>query len=198
MLARSVFCASAALIFSCSNAPSTPVTYTFVGTVDGSNAVVGLAVTGNNANLFFCGTGSTLVAQTHWIPGNVTFGQTFTFTDGTATATGTAGTTHVSGMFTPTASSQPLMWSADIVAPGTIAGVYDEQNDQGNAALVVLQSDANATPVAQGAYLPMLTPTAVLQVTPYMPLVVTQQGIEVTVPVGGTPTTWYLPPATGD
>jgi hypothetical protein len=196
MLARSVFCASAALLFSCSSAPAT--TYTYVGTVDASDAVVGLAVTGDNANLFFCGTGSTLTVQTHWIPGNVTFGQTFTVTDGTATATGTATTTHASGTFTPTPTSPTLTWSADIVAAGTLAGVYDEQNDQGNAALVVLQGDPNAMPVAQGAYLPISTPNAVLQVTPYTPLTVTPQGIEVTVPVGGMPMTWYLPAATGN
>jgi len=187
-----------ACLVSCSNASPNPITYTYVGTVDGSNAVVGLAVTGSNANLFFCGTGATLSTQTHWIPGTVTFGETFNFTDGTATATGTASTTQASGTFTPTPSAQPLSWSANIVVTGTIAGVYDEQNAEGNAALVVLQPTSEATPVGQGGYLPAAVTSAVLQVTPYMPLVLTQQGIEVNVPIGGSSATWFLPAATGN
>jgi hypothetical protein len=184
-------------LVSCSNASPDPITYMYVGTVDGSNAFVGLAVTGNNANLFFCGTGATLSTQTHWIPGNVTFGQTFNFTDGTATATGIASTTQASGTFTPNPSAAPLSWSANIVVNGTIAGVYDEQNAEGNAALVVIQPTSEATPVGQGAYLPTTSTSPVLQVTPYMPLVRTQQGIEVDIPIGGS-TTWFLPAATGN
>jgi hypothetical protein len=186
------------VVASCGGSPGTPTTQTFVGRVDGSNAFVGLAITGENANLFFCGAGATLATDTHWIPGTVPSGQTFTFTDGTASATGTTHGTYASGTFTPTPSAAPLSWSADLVASGTMAGVYDEQNEQGNAALIVVQPSATAKPVAQGAYLPPRLKGAILQVTPYAPLVVTQQGIAVLVPLGGSNKKWFLPLATGN
>jgi hypothetical protein len=166
--------------------------------VEGSNAFVGLAITGSNANLFFCGKGATLASQTHWIPGTVKSGEAFHFTDGVASATGSTTATHASGTFTPSASSQPLSWSADIVVSGTAAGIYDEQNSEGNAALTVIQPSASTAPIAQGAYLPNDVKDAIAQVTPFGKIYVSKQGVPVDVPINGSTKEWYLPPATGN
>jgi len=178
----------AASALSCGGTPEMAAmtsTQTFVGKVAGSDAFVGLVITGTNANLFFCGSGATLSAETHWIPGTVQPGQAFKFTDGVASATGTASSTLASGTFTPTPSAHPLSWSADVVSGETIAGVYDEQNQQGNAALIVLPPNGTAGSESQGAYLPPNPKGRIEQVTPYRKLALMGQSIEVTLPLGG-------------
>jgi hypothetical protein len=196
-------CAMGVAVFavSCGGTPATTgttSTQTFVGKVAGSDAFVGLVITGTNANLFFCGSGATLSTDTHWIPGTVQQGQAFKFTDGVASATGTASSTQASGTFTPSSSAQPLSWSADVVSGETIAGVYDEQNQQGNTALIVLPPQGTAAPESQGAYLPPNPKDAIAQVTPYGKLALMGHVIEVTVPVGGSSKQWFLPRATGN
>jgi hypothetical protein len=180
----------------------TSTTTRFVGTVDGTNVVVGLVVTDGQALLFFCGKGETLTTLTHWMHGAVTLGQAFELTDGTASATGTATATtsasHLSGTFMESASGKPMTWSADLVTGGTLAGVYTDQLSEGLVALIVLQSSASATPMAQGAFHDVMLKDAILQVTPLAPLALTGGGLAVDVVVSGATKKVFLEPAVED
>jgi hypothetical protein len=136
---------------SSSSGPAVATTQ-FVGTVNGTNAVVGVVVTGDKALVFFCGTGSTLSTLTHWMHGSITVGQPFTVTDSTATASGTATATGVTGTLSVEDAGPPIMWSASVVASGTAAGVYTDQATQGLADLIVTQPTPSVTAMLQGAF----------------------------------------------
>jgi hypothetical protein len=196
-----------ACVTSCgsSSAPPSPplaTTERYVGTVEGSNALVGLAVTDGKALLFFCGAGSTLTTSTHWLRGSVTLGQSFQLTDGVATATGasTGSSTpqQISGTYTESASGKPLSWSASLVTGDSLAGVYDDQLSEGLVSLIVLQPSSKDAPVAQGAFHVTVGVVAVLEVTPLSPLAQTAKGIEVDVVVSDTKESVFVVPAVGD
>jgi hypothetical protein len=178
----------------------TSTTTRFVGTVDGTNVVVGLVVTDGQALLFFCGKGETLTTLTHWMHGAVTLGQAFELTDGTAraTATATPSASHLSGTFIASASGKPMTWSADLVTGGTLAGIYTDQLSEGLVALIVLQSSSSATPMAQGAFHDVMLKEAILQVTPLAPLVLTGGSLAVDVVVSGASKKVFLAPAVED
>jgi hypothetical protein len=177
-------------------------TTTFVGTLEGTNALVGLVQTGGQALLFFCGTGQTLTTLTHWMRGPGTVGGTFDLTDGSAKATVAAasgsGATHVSGTFTDGGSGKPVAWSADLVQKGTLAGVYTDSISEGLVALIVLQPDADAKPTAQGAFHEATTKNEILQVTPFAPIARTAKGLPVQVVVSGATEKLFLSPAVGN
>ena len=71
--------AVAAVILGCSSSSTTPTssptTERYVGTMDGTNVLVGLVVTDDTALLFFCGAGATLTTLTHWMRGPATLGK---------------------------------------------------------------------------------------------------------------------------
>jgi hypothetical protein len=177
-------------------------TTTFVGSVDGTNVLVGLVVTNGQALLFFCGAGKTLTTETHWMHGAVTVGQAFNLTDGTASATGAAsggsGATHLTGTLAESASAKPVTWSADLASGGTLAGVYTHQLSEGLVALIVRQPLAKDAPVAQGAFHEIKAKEAILQVTPLSPLAVSAKGLAVDVVVSGLKQEVFLSAAVGD
>ena len=176
---------------------------TFVGSVEGTNLLVGLVVTNDQALLFFCGAGQTLTTETHWMHGAVTVGQAFNPTDGTASAmagaaSGGSGATHLTGTLMESSSAKPLTWSADLVSSGTLAGVYTHQLSEGLVALIVQQPTANAMAKAQGAFHVLKAKEAILQVTPLSPLMVGEKGLAVDVVVGGVKQEVFLTPASGN
>jgi len=191
-------------VASCGSSSAAPMggTSTFVGSVEGTNLLVGLVVTNDEALLFFCGAGKTLATETHWMHGAVTVGQSFNLTDGTATAAGAAaggsGATHLTGTLMESASAKPLTWSADLVSGGTLAGVYTHQLSEGLVALIVEQPTAKAMPTAQGAFHELKVKEAILQVTPLSPLTVSDKGLAVEVVVSGVKQEVFLSAAVGD
>jgi hypothetical protein len=202
VLALSVLACVTSCGSSSASLPPPATTERYVGTVEGSNVLVGLAVTDGKALLFFCGAGSTLSTTTHWMRGSVTLGQSFKLTDGAATATGasTGSSTpqQIGGTYTESASGKPLSWSASLVTGDTLAGVYEDQLSQGLVSLIVLQASSNDAPVAQGAFHVTVGAAAVLEVTPLSPLAETPKGIEVDVVVSGIKESVFLVPAVGD
>jgi hypothetical protein len=191
-----------ACLASCGSSSGPPVTTTerYVGTVEGSDVVVGLAVTEGKALLFFCGAGEALATSTHWMRGSVTLGQSFQLGDGVATATGAATGSakpqQISGTYTESASSKPLSWSASLATGATLAGVYDDQLTEGLVSLIVIQASSKDSPVAQGAFHLTEGMARVLQVTPLSPLALTVKGIEVDVPT--VKDSVFVTPALGD
>jgi hypothetical protein len=186
---------------SSSSGPTTAATVEYVGTVEGTNVLVGLVVTNGHALLFFCGAGDTLTTLTHWMHGSVTLGKAFDLTDGTASATGAAtgaNAPHISGTFTASPSAKPMAWSADFVTGSTLAGVYTDQLSDGLVALIVLSPPEAGTPTAQGAFHDVALKDEILQVTPLNPLMLTPQGIAADVVVSGATQEVFLTPAVGD
>jgi hypothetical protein len=203
-LAVALALAGLACTVSCSSSsgPTVAATVEYVGTVEGTNVLVGLVVTNGQALLFFCGAGDTLTTLTHWMHGSVTLGKAFALTDGTASATGAASgslnASHLSGTFTPSASAKPMAWSADFVTGSTLAGVYTDQLSAGLVALIVLQAPDAGTTTAQGAFHDLALKDEILQVTPLNPLALTPQGIAADVVVNGATQEVFLTPAVGD
>jgi len=181
--------------------PST-TTDRFVGTVEGTNVLVGLVVTDGKALLFFCGKGDTLASETHWLRGSVTVGQAFNLTDGTATATGDAtsgsGAAHLTGTYKESASADAKSWSVDLTTGSGLSGVYTDQLSQGLVALIVVDPGSGAPPVAQGAFHVVTIKEAILQVTPLNPLSISKEGLAVDVEVSGATEKVFLAPAVGD
>jgi hypothetical protein len=194
-------------VTSCSSssggAATTTTTEQFVGTVEGSTDLVGLAVTDGQALLFFCGAGATLTTSTHWMRGAVTVGQAFSLSDtagasATGDATATVGATHLTGTFKESSSAASTTWSADLVTAGSLAGLYTDPLSEGLVSLIVLPPEASGAPVAQGAFHETALNGDILQVTPIKPLARTAAGVAVDVDVSGATEKVFLTPAVGD
>jgi hypothetical protein len=190
------------LACSSSSSPApTATTSRYVGTLAGTNVVVGLAVTDGNALLFFCGADATLTTMTHWMRGSAMLGQSFTLSDGVASATvaaaGSASATHLSGTFSVSASAKPVTFSLDL-AQGELEGVYTDQLSEGLVTLIVLESGAHASVTAQGAFHDLTAKIEIEQVTPLNPLDLTAKGIAVDILVNGAKQQVFVTPAVGD
>jgi len=189
---------AATLVFACGGSSSNQgPTESFVGTVSGTDAVVGLVVNGDDAFLFFCGGPTTLQSLTHWIHGTVQAGEPFQFTDGVVTASGSIAGGRASGTLRLSSGGSPEAWSAEAPASGTTAGVYAKNiPDEGLADLVVLPASGGEEPTAEGAF--RTTASAIFQVTPLHPLENTSQGVAVNVTFAGSVHEEFLTPATAD
>jgi hypothetical protein len=181
--------------FGCGSSSSSPgpvgatTTQMFVGTVAGTDALVGLVVTGSKALLFSCGGTNSFSTTTYWFRGTVAPDQAFTLTTSasTATGTGTFTATGANGTISPAGGGAPLTWTAAAPAMGTLTGVYTEDvAGQGNGYLIVEQPSPSAPAVAVGAFKLTSTTEFPLQVTPLSPIAMTAKGIEATVVLPGS------------
>jgi hypothetical protein len=175
---------------------STPMTQTFVGSVDETDALVGLVVTGSDALLFVCGESSLFATTTRWFSGTVAPGKpvSMSASPGTGSATATVTSNGASGTFTLGGSDAALHWTAALPVAGTLTGVYTDNVSQGDGYLIVQQLAPSDAPVAVGAF--QAAGDEVLQVIPLRPIVMTSEGIEATVELKAAPVLLNLLAAT--
>ncbi len=156
----------------------------FVGAVTGSDAQVAIVVEGPKAFLFFCGGAMTYSTHTKWFRGDASLAAPFTLVQTGWTATGalqTDGTTINGTLDRAMDGEAPLAWTATSVNPATAAGLYEETDADGTAALIVTQPTASDTPVLQGAF---KTPNGLVQQV--VTLVPITDGFKGDVTVNGT------------
>lgn len=173
-------CAGGWCTSGCGSAASTPAggadaatagPRVFVGAVNASDARVAVVARGAAARLYFCGGDASYQSFTRWL-------------DVTADGTGRVQVEPDAGAGFRVAaklSSSALRGTVDdgdgeshdfvaqLIAPHTIAGLYEASPDCGRVGLIVTQASAQAEPVGQGACIPD-DGSPVQQVNPLLPL----------------------------
>ena len=155
----------------------------FVGAVTGTDARVALVVEGPKAFLFFCGGAATYTTHTKWFRGGASLAAPFTLVQTGWTASGTLQTdgTTINGTLDRAMDGEaPLAWTASAVNAATAAGLYEETDTDGTAALIVTQPTTADMPVLQGAF--KSGNGVIQQVVPLLPV---PDGFKVTVTVNG-------------
>jgi hypothetical protein len=140
-----------------------------VGTLAGTDAVVGIVSRGSHVSFYLCGGASTYGTLTHWFGGTLTNGSLHATTtdgptltlDGTLDADGVTGTLTISG-------GEVRTWTAHPVNTGTLEGLYATIDDGCRTGVVVTQSSAAQPPSVQGTWCNAADEH--LQVTPMHPV----------------------------
>lgn len=115
------FLGLAILLAGCGPKPE-PDTVTYVGTVDGSDAVIGFAVRGDLVVGYVCGGPSTLSTLTTWLSKPEFDGTSFELSRGDGEVTGTLGDRVITGVATVGGATHSF--SASEVVAGGPAGLY--------------------------------------------------------------------------
>jgi hypothetical protein len=150
-------------------------TTTYVGTVDGTDVAVGLVSDGSHVALFFCGGPASFATSTKWFrfDGDAS---SFTATADDWNAVGSASESSASGTV-DRGDGVALSWSASRADDGSLVGLY-ESNDANGTAGVVVRSATNATET-QGAFIDEAK--EVEQIIPIFPLDLEAKGLHVTI-----------------
>jgi len=170
----------------------------FTGTLDGTDARIGVVAAEHHARLYFCGGDSTYTTLSRWVPAAVAAsGQLLpdTAAETSWVVEGTLASSAVDGSLRPDDASA-YQFRAERVDERTIAGLYEGTSPCGKVGLIVSQSSPEESPVAQGA---CITSTGdgtadVHQVNPVAPLTRAADGT-IAVQVAGTSETLRLTPA---
>jgi len=167
---------------------------TYIGFVNGSDAVMALTVDGDEAFGYTCGGGTSLESHTMWFGGDAfTFGEGRVFIDcgdssinATIAADGT-----VSGIATILGEDSEFF--ATRTVEGTMAGLYKDADPDCSTGAVVFQESPEVEPFVQGAW--CNGGGAFAQVTPMSPVQLTADGLPVEIPISEDHMTQrYLPP----
>jgi hypothetical protein len=143
---------------------------TWVGTVERSDVIVGIAASGRAATLFFCGGARSYVTRTHWFKTENFSSSDFSVQDGEFRVSGVIRDDQIEGTV-EFGEAEPLSFSAGRPGPDTLAGVYDAIGPCGHAGLIVFQSAADAESYAQGACVLRDGDAVVIeQVNPVLPI----------------------------
>ncbi|APR87630.1 hypothetical protein A7982_12979 [Minicystis rosea] len=149
----------------------------YVGTVAGSDAVVGLVGDGEHVQLYLCGGATSYAELTRWFQGPIAADGTFSIESGGFVATGslTTGKGEVK-----TESGELLSWSV-ARADGELSGLYAAMDGSCRTGVVVGDFDGDGSIDVQGTWCNGKDLFA--QVTPLTPIAITDRGIRVRVDV---------------
>jgi hypothetical protein len=161
--------------------PEVPGARIWVGTLDDTDAKVGVVHEDGEAVLFFCGGETTYPVLTRWFSGPTALEPAFSFevatfrVDGEFVGDALEGTVQRDGESGNT-------WRADPAIPGTLTGLYSGQAPCGRVGLIVSQPSAEDEPTGQGACVRVVDgELSVEQVNPVLPLAKVEDFIRVTV-----------------
>jgi hypothetical protein len=139
-----------------------------VGAVDDSDIALGAVVAGDRARMFFCGGPSSYARATHWLQlelaGDGSFAQVED--DGFEVAGQVRGDRVTGELDRP--GDAPAAFSAELARAGTLAGLYDGQDDCGKLGLIVREGASGGPVRAQGACVG--AGRAAQQVNPILPI----------------------------
>ena len=142
----------------------------WVGEVASSDVAVGIVASAERSTLFFCGGNSSYADHTHWFVGAGPLAEATQIEDGPWQVSISSFSERLLGTLV-VAGSEPAAFSAEKVALGMLAGVYDAVAPCGHAGLIVRQPTASGPPTFQGTCLDSQSgATVVEQVNPVMPL----------------------------
>jgi hypothetical protein len=122
----------------------------WVGEVEDSDVRVGIVADATRARLFFCGGAGSYATATRWFAFDEIAEGSVHFADDTWQVNARIEPRRVSGDVTHD-NGEVRVFSAERVAPGTLAGLYEGQADCGRLGLIVVQPNKNTPIAAQGA-----------------------------------------------
>jgi hypothetical protein len=165
-----------------------------VGNVLGNDADVGMVASGGSLVFYVCGGPTTLDTWTHWFAGSLPSSGEFSLSDAGWKLTGEASASGGAGELTPPGGA-PRAWSAQPFPQGTVAGLYGVVDQGGCRTGVVVSQPSSTAPITvQGAW---CDGTGRLeQVTPILPVVLTEQGLGIEVELAAGPKHLYATPVT--
>ena len=125
----------------------------FTGTVEGTDARIGVVAAKHHARLYFCGGDSTFATLSRWIPAGIDASGDLE-PDPAAEmgwmVTGTLSSDAVDGSLRP-GDAASYRFHAAPVDERTIAGLYEGTSPCGKVGVIVSQGSSSDSPVAQGA-----------------------------------------------
>jgi len=166
---------------------------TYVGSLDGTDALIALTVEGDRAFAYTCGGDADLETHTMWFGGDVfPLGDGYLYIDcgdfSLTVQTEPEGTASGFAII----DGQAVDFSATRTAEGTIAGLYKDRDPDCATGAIILQDSPEDEPFVQGAWCNGAGSFA--QVTPMSPVQLTAQGLPVEIPiVEDRPTERFLP-----
>jgi hypothetical protein len=125
----------------------------WVGAVEGSDVKVGLANQDGMVLLFFCGGSDSYASHTRWFTGDGVRPDPFSFAEAGWSIEGAIGSDGSITGTLRTESDDAGSWSAEPVAPRTLAGLYEGAAPCGRLGLIVTQATTRDEPSGQGACL---------------------------------------------
>lgn len=166
-------------------AEDVPTIQPAVGTVVGNDAEVALVASGGRLAFYVCGGPTSVAGWTHWFSGSIPGSGEFSLVDSGWTLTGAASPSGGAGQLTPPGGPMRA-WSAFPSSAGTTAGLYSVVDEGGcRTGVVVAQPSSSAAITVQGAWCDGTGRFE--QVTPILPVVLTDRGIEIQVELAAGP-----------
>jgi hypothetical protein len=131
-------------------APSRPRIVRWVGEVEDSDVRVAILVGPGKARLFFCGGAESYATTTRWFNLGFDGGEHIDFDEDTWRVHAHIAGGNVAGEV-ELGDDVTRWFTAEPIAPGTIAGLYEGKSDCGTIGLIVSQASSDSPPTAQGA-----------------------------------------------
>jgi hypothetical protein len=147
-----------------------------VGTLVGTDAVVGASTAGGLVTFYVCGGAGSIDTATRWFVGAGDASGAFTLKRDGWTVTGDLG--QGSGEVT-SPEGETRAWNTHPATPSTLEGLYSTMDSGCRTGAVILQPDASAPPRLQGAWCDDGGQFA--QVTPILPVALTEKGVGIRV-----------------
>lgn len=122
----------------------------WVGAVEETDVRMAVLVGMGRARLYFCGGADSYATTTRWFNVGFDGGEHLEFQEDDWRVHGHLAMRSVSGEV-ELGDDVTRMFSAELVAADTIAGLYEGKADCGRLGLIVSQADKDALPTAQGA-----------------------------------------------
>lgn len=157
---------------------------TYVGRVEGTDEVVAAVTNGDEVALYLCGGATTYATHSRWFKGTLDEGGAFTAAKDGFTATGSLSSGK--GTIT-TAAGETLTWSMR-PAKGELEGLYESNADSCRTGAVASDLDGDGVLEVQGTWCGGGNIFA--QVTPILPIYVSERGIGVSVNVSPAKGLW--------
>lgn len=129
-----------------------PPAQVWVGSVDGTDAAIGVADTGAGSTVFVCGGNDSFETFTHWFSSDQAVQGSFEITDGDWSIRWSLELRGIVGSITSPSDPEPHAFSAQPANTGA-AGVYQGNADCGRAGLIIQQANGEEEPSAQGTCL---------------------------------------------
>jgi hypothetical protein len=128
---------------------SSPATY--VGRLQGTDAVIAVVRSGGTVMAYACGGPSTYATQTNWFPAAAATAGAFQLQHaGWSLAGGAAGDGFAGSLVAPDGAS--FAWNASPVGADTAAGLYAVSDEGCRTGVVIIQSSPDSPPAVQGTW----------------------------------------------